>query len=123
MSINFIQLKAVADIPEFTRVSVKVKVVHVNGITTVTGGSAKQDVIVADSSAWVCLTLWEEMVETNFGTSYCCLDAVMMRHYGDQDYLCPARSGSCVEEIPDIDDVVEYTADGGQKIIDVPVVT
>lgn len=40
----------------------------------------------------------------------------MMRHYGDQDNLCLARSGSCVEEIPDIGDV-EYTADGGQKIV------
>ena len=39
----------------------------------------------------------------------------MMRHYGDQDYLCPARSSSRVEEIPGIGDVVEYTADGGQK--------
>ena len=53
----FIQLKVVADIPEFTRVSVKVKVVRVNEITTVTGGSAKQDVIVADSKQ--CMGLFD----------------------------------------------------------------
>ena len=54
----------------------------------------------------------------NFILSGCCNGEVLWR----SDYLCLARRGSRVEENPDIGDVVEYTADGGQKIVDVTVV-
>lgn len=57
-------LKELQDMREFQRVSAKVKVAYLNEAVTVTGGSRKQDVVVADSSAWACLTLWEEMVNT-----------------------------------------------------------
>ena len=123
-SSTFMELKDVQDMQEFQRVSAKVKVVYVNEAVTVTGGSQKQDVIVADSSAWACLTLWEEMVNTmNVGISYS-LVSVMVKQYGDQQYLCLARSGSHVETIEDIGNVIEYipSDEGSCKLVNVTVV-
>ena len=59
----------------------------------------------------------------NVGISYSLVN-VMVRQYRDEQYLCLARSGSHVETIEDIGDVIEYTPgdEGSRELINMTVV-
>ena len=108
---SIITLGQLHDIQDFQRVSVDIKVVDIHEPIQVTGGKCKQDMTVSDSTATARLTLWEEKVNSMDEDISYSLQNVVVRQYRGKKYLSLGKTGSTIEEIKDIGEVVDYNID------------
>ena len=82
-----IAVKELPDLPDFQKVSVTIKVMQVNEKTKIKEGLYKQDVIIADVTAYCRLTLWQEDIgKMEVNKSYNLKD-VMVKSYNKSKYL------------------------------------
>ena len=61
---KIIILKEVGSLAPFQRVTVEVKVVHVDDVVEVSRGKKKQDILIGDKSAATRFTVWEHEIGT-----------------------------------------------------------
>ena len=75
--------------------------------TKVSGGIAKQDVTIADSTGVVKLTLWEaDIGQVTEDNSYC-FENMMVQSYNDCKYLSMPKDGSSITQCDDIGEVAD----------------
>ena len=78
---NVVEVSKVKELASFERVTVQEKAVRVDDSIDVSGGKRKQDILVADASGNVRLTVWEaEVGNVKEGASYR-LGGLMVRDY------------------------------------------
>ena len=93
----------------FDRVDLKVKISQVNPPCTVPTGKLKQDLIVADSTGTIKLTLWgNEVGKYDIDSSYQ-LQQMSIRTYNGYKYLNFPKEGGSSTKIGDIGDVANIT--------------
>lgn len=68
----------------------------------------KQDITVSDATSTARLVLWEDKVNTLDEDACYALHDVVVHHFRDQKYLSLAKTGSTIQPIDDIGDVVPY---------------
>ncbi len=72
---------------EFTQVSIQARTIRVGELETVRTGKQKQDVVIADPTDTITVTLWEENVgRLEVGKSYH-LGNFIVREWGGTKYL------------------------------------
>ena len=108
---SVVKLSQLPQIQDFQRISLDIKVVYTEKPLEVTGGKRKQDVIISDDTGTARLTLWENKVNSLDEDLSYALRNVTVRQFRGQKYVSFPRTGSSVEEIPDIGDVVDYDPD------------
>ena len=106
-----ISLVDIETITTYERVTVAVKVSGVDSPSEVKGGKKKQDIVVADATAVVRFTVWEDHIDTlHLGKSYKLTD-VLVREYNSNKYLLTAFENTIIEEVTDIGQVIEDDVD------------
>lgn len=106
-------IKEAEDMAQYQRVTVEGKVVQLNKAEEVSGGKKKQDMVVADSSGSIRVTIWEEMIgKVKKERSYR-FSKMMVRAFKGKKFLSTSKTGSEVEEI---DDIGEVEVDDEQEV-------
>ena len=110
---RIIQLSELEEIPEFTRVTVEVKVEQTDDPMEVAGAKNKQDLWVGDKSGTTRVTLWEDEIgKMEKGKSYR-LIGMFPREFKGKKYLSTSRQNTTIEEIDDIGELkAQRTIDG-----------
>ena len=104
-----VTLVEVHAMPEYSKVTVIVKVLSKGDPIKLDNGKTKQEVMVADSSGVIIVTLWEEKIDLlELSKSYK-LTEFMIREFNMMKSLSLSRQGSIIEEIDDIGTVQENT--------------
>ena len=92
---------------EYEKVTVKVKVNHLDTPVIVSGGKRKQNVIIADTTGSATLTLWESDIGKLQEDESYHLIKLIVRIYQDQHYLSFPMSGATIHHIDDLQNVIE----------------
>ena len=96
---------------EFSKVTVVVKVLSKGEPVKLEDGKTKQEVVVADSSGVMIVTLWEEKLDVLVVSKSYKLTQFRIREFNMTKSLSLCRQGSDIEQIPDIGPVQENTED------------
>ena len=91
--------------PEYSKVSTLVKVLSKGEAVELGNGKTKQEILVADSSGLIIVTLWEEKVDVLDVSKSYKLSDFMIREFNMTKKLTLRRQGSTIEKIPDISDI------------------
>ena len=102
-----ILLKNLQDLPTYTKVWVKAKVMNVDPPVKLSGGLTKQEITIADSTAPARLTLGEKDIDTLEEFNSYHFQPLTVRAFKCQKYLTTPKEGCKVEPIEDLDDVTE----------------
>ena len=97
------QLTDLHDLPEYSRVSICIKVLDVADLHTMQGGKTTQNVVIADRTSRTEFTLWEEHVGKLQKDKSYHLKYMLLRIYGGESYLATAKHDSDIIPIEDID--------------------
>ena len=97
------QLTNLHDLPEYSRVSVRIKVLDVADPHTMQGGKTTQNVVIADRTSRTKFTLWEEHVGKLQKDKSYHLKYMLLRIYGGESYLATPKNDSDIMPIEDID--------------------
>ena len=90
------------DLAEYTRVNARIKVLDVATPQTMQGGKTTQNVMIADETGYIKLTLWEEHVGYLQPNKSYHLKNMLLRVYSGERYLATAKHNSSITEIQDI---------------------
>ena len=111
-------IKNVESMVQYQRVIVEGKVVELDKVKEVSGGKKKQDMVVADSSGSIRLTIWEEMIgQVAEGLSYR-FTGMMVRMFKGKKFLSTSKTESNIEVISDIGEVEvddDLEVEGGES--------
>jgi ssDNA-binding replication factor A large subunit len=103
------QISQISKMANFDLVNVEVKVSQVNPPCTVPTGKLKQDLIVADSTGTIKLTIWgNEVGKYEIDSSYQ-LQQMSIRTYNGYKYLNFPKEGGSSTKIGDIGDIAKIT--------------
>lgn len=94
------------NLPEYSRVTVLVKVVSKRKAVKLDSGLTKQEVVVADASAVMSVTLWEDRVDSLEVARCYKLNQFVIRKYNMKKSLSLSKQGSTIEFFEDIGEVV-----------------
>ena len=92
---------------EYTRVTVMVKVVSKWKAVKRDGGLTKQDVVVADTTGVMPVTLWEEKVDSLVPLQSYKLSQFVVRDYNMKKSLSLSKQGCKIESVTDVGKVAE----------------
>lgn len=96
---------------EYDRTIVQDYVLKLDIPKIVGGGKRKQDITIADTTASTILTVWEEDIRTlKLEQSYQ-FNCVTVRTFQGKFNLSLPLMGASIEEIDDLEDIVEESAD------------
>lgn len=99
------RIDQVRDMSQYQRVTVEGKVMELDGAKEVPGGMKKQDLLIADSSGSIRLTIWEVMIgQVVEGQSYR-FQKMMVRMFKGKKVLSTSKTDSAIEEIDDVGEV------------------
>lgn len=101
-------IKEAEDMAQYQRVTVEGKVVQLDKAEEVSGGKKQQDMVVADSSGNIRLTIWEEIIGKVKKEQSYRFSKMMVRVFKGKKFLSTSKTGSEVEEIDDIGEVEVY---------------
>ena len=90
---------------DFERISVTAKVTGIGETMKVSGGIAKQDAIIADSTGVVKLTLWEANIGKVTEDNSYRFENMMVQSYNDCKYLSMPKDGGSITQRDDIGEV------------------
>ena len=113
-----VPLAEVHKMAEYTRVTVIVKVLSKRKAVKLDGGLTKQDVIVADATGVMTVTLWEEKVDSLDLLQCYKLSQFLVRDYNMKKSLSLSRQGSNIESVTDIGEVTEDDKLSDSEVID-----
>ena len=113
---------------EYERVTVNVKVNHLDTPVVASGGKHKQNVIITDATGSGTLTLWESDIGKLQEQESYQLVKLIVQIYQGQHYLSFPMSGATIHNIDDLQDIFEATTPEqpmdetlhGAKVIGVP---
>ena len=106
---------------EFARVSIKAKAVRIGDLETVRTGKQKQEVIVADQTDTIQVTLWEDNVgRLKLGETYY-LGNFVVREWGGGKYLA-MYAESTIEKVDELRNVVNPSHDEEKILLDAQIV-
>ena len=95
-------LDKVQELPQYQRVNVRVKVMHMEDVTELRSGGKVQEGIIADATGQIKLSLWEEHVEAlKEGCSFE-ISGLMVKEYYGSKRLSTAKENCTIKEIDDI---------------------
>ena len=98
-------IRSVEGLVLYQRVTVEGKVVELEQMKEVSGGKKKQDLVVADSTGSIRLTIWEEVIGLVVEGKCYRFAGMMVREFKGRKFLSTSKTESKVEEIPDIGQV------------------
>ena len=113
-----IPLSEVQKMVEYTRVTVIVKVLSKRKTVKLDNGLTKQEVVVADATGVMAMTLWEEKVDSLELLQCYKLSQFLIREYNMKKNLSMSRQGSDIEIVTDIGKVVEDDTLSSSEVID-----
>lgn len=102
-----VKLNQLDTLQEYDLVTVKVTVLKVHNPQTVGTGKTKQDVLIADDTAKSSITLWESHVNSLKEHKSYQLNKMVVRSYLGKYHLSRPQTGSSVEDVTDIEDIVQ----------------
>jgi len=112
-----ITLSQIRHIQQFQKVSTEVKVLVKREPIYVSTGKMKQDVIVADHTSTMKVTLWEDYVDfMEEDKSYSLTDFVV-REYNCHQYLSMPKEGATIAPIEDIGEVEQPDDDSDLELV------
>ena len=94
-----VTLVEVHAMPEYSKVTVIVKVLSKGDPIKLDNGKTKQEVMVADSSGVIIVTLWEEKIDLLERSKSYKLTEFIIREFNMMKSLSLSRQGSIIEEI------------------------
>ena len=104
-----VTLAEVHKMSEYSKVTTVVKVLSKGEPVKLQSGKTKQEVVVADSSGAMIVTLWEEKLDILVVSKSYKLTDFMIRDFNMTKNLTLRRQGSNIEEVADIGPVQENT--------------
>ena len=115
---SIIQLNQLKVFPEHERVTIKVNVVKVHEPQTLNGGKRKQEVLVADCTGKVMITLWEADIGRLELHKLYQLNRLEIRTYQGKYYLSFPSTASvdCISDIKDAIDVFSSEDDDEEHL-------
>lgn len=99
----------IGTLDEYDRVTVRAAVLKVKDPQSVSKGKTKQEIIVADESGTIPLTLWEEDIGILVQYTSYQLNRVQVHKFLGKYELTFPRFGASFHEIEDLQDVCQYT--------------
>jgi len=95
-------LEKVLELPQYQRVAIKAKIMHVDSIFELRSGEKVQEVILADATGHAKLTIWgEHLGKVKEGCSFE-MKGLMVRDYHGCRCLSTSKEGCSIKEIDDI---------------------
>lgn len=89
---------------QYQRVTVEGKVVVLDGAKEASGGLRKQDLVVADSSGSIRLTIWEQMIgQVEKDKSY--QFKIMVQMFKGKKFLPTSKTESAIEQVDNVGEV------------------
>lgn len=104
-----VTLAEVHKMSEYSKVTTVVKVLSKHEPVKLQNGKTKQEVVVADSSGVMTVTLWEEKLDVLVVSKSYKLTDFMIRDFNMSKNLMLCRQGSNIKEVADIGPVQENT--------------
>ena len=122
---TFASIADVKKLSNYERVDVRVKILKVRNPITVATGKTKQDLVVADKSGVITMTVWEQQVNTfEIGKCYEFLK-LMVRIYDQLTSLSYPKEGASFTQIDNLDNVMdhydEHDLESGLDYVDIEI--
>ena len=111
-------LNEIEKLVNFQRVTCDVKVLSVERPVEVPGGKHKQDVVIADASGTVKLTVWENEIDKMEEENCYRISGVVVREFKEKKFLSTSKQDSFIEKIEDLGDVQEDEDDQDENEIE-----
>ena len=118
MDDQHVSLCEVQTMAEYTRVTTIVKVLLKRRAVKLDRGLTKQDVVVADATGVMTVTLWEERVDSLEPFQCYKLCQFVVREYNMKKSLSLSRQGSSIESVPDIGKVAKDDEVSDSEVIE-----
>ena len=120
--LQFVTLDKINTLPDFTRVTVDIKVLSIDDKVEVKPQLFKQDVTIADSTCAAQLTVWQTDIDKiELDKSYQ-LQNVAVRTFDNKKYLTPVKSGFAIIEKEDIGATAEALPNTSNKLHEAQVI-